>query len=133
MLQAVYRQERSDSAHRIPADPSQHRIFKARGQRFPWMAQGWPLTRQAVYRWSESNLRLLPWGRSHAPSSGSFMEVIASTFTTVTLTASTNPAPYGVPVVFTATVLDTAGTPPQEMSIFYVGANGELVAHKWIL
>ena len=62
----------------------------------------------------------------NAPSSGSFMEVIASTFTTVTLTASTNPAPYGVPVVFTATVLDTAGNPATgDVNFLSVGANGE--------
>jgi hypothetical protein len=48
---------------------------------------------------------------NHAPSRGSMIEAIANTFTAVTVTSSANPAAYGTPVTFTATVLDTSGKP----------------------
>ncbi|HMF78674.1 MAG TPA: chitobiase/beta-hexosaminidase C-terminal domain-containing protein, partial [Bryobacteraceae bacterium] len=48
---------------------------------------------------------------NNAPSRGAMVEVIAKTFTAVTVTSSANPAAYGTPVTFTASVLDISGKP----------------------
>jgi hypothetical protein len=58
-----------------------------------------------------------------APSSGSLIESVASTFTTITVSSNMNPAPYGQPVTFTATVLDKTGKPVPGDVYFAVGGS----------
>lgn len=48
---------------------------------------------------------------NNAPSYATYTEPVTLIPTTITCTSSQNPAPYGAPVVFTATVLDNTGKP----------------------
>jgi len=48
---------------------------------------------------------------NHAPSLGGMTQTVVGLPTTLTLTSSGNPEPWGTPVVFTATVRDGSGNP----------------------
>lgn len=58
---------------------------------------------------------------SNAPSSGTTTQIVNGNPDTVTLTSSINPAPYGTPVVFTATALDSSGNPASGYVSFMLG------------
>lgn len=58
---------------------------------------------------------------NNAPSTTSGSETLTLIPTTTTITSNQNPALYGTPVIFTATVLDDAGKPVQGAVDFGVG------------
>jgi hypothetical protein len=58
---------------------------------------------------------------NNAPASGSMTQDVTDIATVTTVTANQNNVPYGTPVVFTATVLDSTGKPAKGFVFFLLG------------
>jgi len=58
---------------------------------------------------------------NNSPSLGSMTETVNQIATTTTVTASTSSAPYGTPITFTATVVETSSGKPAQGSVLFVG------------
>jgi hypothetical protein len=56
----------------------------------------------------------------NAPSDGLMTETVNQISTTTTITANPSSAPYGTPITFTATVVETASGKPAQGSVFFL-------------
>ncbi len=101
-------------------------------ERGPWQAVNLDASGKATYTTSsltdgQNTINAFYLGDAkNSLSRASFTESIADKFTTISVTSSMNPAPYGQQVTFTATVLDSSGNPaPGDV---YFGVGSELYA-----
>jgi hypothetical protein len=60
---------------------------------------------------------------NNAPATGTMSQTVTDIPTVTTVTSSANNVPYGTPVAFTATVLDSAGKPAKGMVVIMLGGS----------
>ena len=108
-----------------------HEISDASGNGMgPWTTVGMNGSGAAIFTTSSlipqlGNINAYYLGdANNAPSNATFAQTVTTIPTSTTLTSSANPAAYGTPVTFTATVLDNTGKPAKGWVLFAFDTTG---------